>query len=368
MPTLVRRPLLLAVLVALAAASPAQQVRLVPAQYPTIQRAIDAAQTGDTVWVASGRYYENIFFRGKAIRVASMGGPGETIIDGSGNQVVGIDNGTLEGFTITNGASGIGINGPGWIKNNVIAGNKNAGVRDWQVFSTATLVNNTITNNGGGIVMSPTPVSGVVVYNCIVWGNPGTLPGIQAPPANIAVRNCNVEGGWPGYGNIDVDPQFVSPAQRDYHLLATSPCRNAGSASHPGTLTHDWENDPRPAFGPIDIGADQFHQHLYVSGTVRPGTKPFVKVVANPGASVLLGVGAQAATTPLRFPGIGGSLALAPAAGIAVIALPPAVVGGVSYLQVGLPPTFPKLRVPMQALVTEPSGSAFTNLFWFDVQ
>ena len=45
--------------------------RLVPQQYATIQAAIDAAVTHDTVLVSPGVYYENINFRAKGIMVAS---------------------------------------------------------------------------------------------------------------------------------------------------------------------------------------------------------------------------------------------------------------------------------------------------------
>ncbi len=84
----------------------------VPLDQPTIQAGIDAASPGDTVLVADGTYYENINFLGKAITVTSVNGPASTTIDGSstGNVVTfqsheGRDS-LLEGFTITNGASG----------------------------------------------------------------------------------------------------------------------------------------------------------------------------------------------------------------------------------------------------------------------
>ena len=60
----------------------------VPGDYTTIQAAIDAAQTGETVLVAPGTYFENINFKGKAITVKSTSGPGVTTIDGGNSGTV----------------------------------------------------------------------------------------------------------------------------------------------------------------------------------------------------------------------------------------------------------------------------------------
>jgi hypothetical protein len=52
-------------------ALPAGRVRRVPADYRTVQEAIDSSAPGDTVLVSPGRYQENIRFDGKGIIVAS---------------------------------------------------------------------------------------------------------------------------------------------------------------------------------------------------------------------------------------------------------------------------------------------------------
>lgn len=97
------------------------RVREVPAQYASVQAAIDSAQNGDTVLVAPGRYVENIDFRGRAIVVAGRfvrthdpRDVARTILDGSrphnpdSASVVLITSPTdgraaLVGFTITGG-------------------------------------------------------------------------------------------------------------------------------------------------------------------------------------------------------------------------------------------------------------------------
>lgn len=111
----------------------------VPADQPTIQAAIDAAQNGDTVLVSPGTYKENIDFHGKAIALLSQNGPAATIIDGNNlNTVVtfGTSEGLtsqLKGFTIRNGSGsfGAGINilgaSPTIVGNYFVSNNQGSG-------------------------------------------------------------------------------------------------------------------------------------------------------------------------------------------------------------------------------------------------
>lgn len=105
-----------------APAAPATVIE-VPGAFSTIQAAIEAANPGDVISVASGAYPEAIDFLGKAVTVQSVAGPLETLIDGElvpGRYVVTISSGEaparLSGFTISGGfAAGTGSNftGPG---------------------------------------------------------------------------------------------------------------------------------------------------------------------------------------------------------------------------------------------------------------
>ncbi|MHC4167321.1 MAG: right-handed parallel beta-helix repeat-containing protein [Planctomycetota bacterium] len=129
------------------------------------------------------------------------------------------------------------------------------------------------------------------VSNSIFWGNSSPLIDLsyQSPPfgrsqfVEIQMDHCNIEGGWPGVGNIDVDPGFAAQGhweqngtpddpdddywiEGNYHLLSqagrwdpmsmswvqdhtTSPCIDAGDPNGP------IGREPFPNGGRVNMGA-----------------------------------------------------------------------------------------------------------------
>lgn len=135
--------------------------------------------------------------------------------------------------------------------------------------------------------------STIRLINCILWGAPGHISGTGAAviaavgysrtSAAITVEYSNISGGWPGAGNIDLDPCFADPGhwnangtpndanddvwvggdyhpksqagrwdadgQRWLHDDVTSPCIDAGDPNA------DWTAELWPHGGRINMGA-----------------------------------------------------------------------------------------------------------------
>ncbi len=89
--------------------------------------------------------------------------------------------------------------------------------------------------------------------HCIVW-HPGGSAGIEAVGGSVVFSRSDIAGGWPGSGNLVVDPRFAADG---WHLLADSPCIQAGT---PGVapLDLDLDGDPRELYLVRDLGADEW--------------------------------------------------------------------------------------------------------------
>ncbi|MBI4556019.1 MAG: hypothetical protein HY706_00420 [Candidatus Hydrogenedentes bacterium] len=142
--------------------------------------------------------------------------------------------------------------------NCVLAGNSAyVGGAIHNVTSTATLVNCVVTGNiatyNGGLLS--VYGSSVTVKNCIIWGNGGEIASF-GNGVRTTVTYSDVEGGYPGEGNIDQGPRFVSYLRGDYRLWGDSPCVDAGTAE--GAPPTDILGLPRPQGNGVDMGAYEF--------------------------------------------------------------------------------------------------------------
>jgi parallel beta-helix repeat protein len=127
--------------------------------------------------------------------------------------------------------------------------------------SSLTLTNCTFSGNtagrGGGGIYSASS-SSLTLTNCIIWGS-GSSP-VYNDSSTLTVTYSDIEGVYPGTGNINADPLFVrnpSPgpdsnwgtADDDYgdlRLQAGSPCIDAGNnTAVPAGVTTDLAGLPR---------------------------------------------------------------------------------------------------------------------------
>jgi L-ascorbate metabolism protein UlaG (beta-lactamase superfamily) len=278
-------------------------------RYATIQAAIDDASDGELIVAAPGTYAEGIDFHGKALAVRSQdpNDPlvvSQTVIDGAGADAAAIfavdedANSVLSGFTLTgasfglfcawtaprvincrilgNVEAGVHVSGDAQptIVNCVIAENTGPGVDVWDQSAVAVDHCTIVGNDGSGI-----RGTAIVLTNSILWNNGrgGGVPEIDVDAATVSY--CDVEGGYPGTGNMDEDPLFVlaghwtdpgtptaSWVRGDYHLLPESLCVDAGDpAFAPDVTTADIDGDDRVFGGRTDIGCDELPQPVSVT-------------------------------------------------------------------------------------------------------
>ena len=305
-------------------------------RYDCIRHAVAEAAPGDEIIAGPGIYHESIDFAGKNLIVRSVN-PDDpavvaaTAINSSAAAVLfsgGEDaDCVLAGFTITDANAAVyATNASPTITNCKIAANQGSGIKLYESCN-LTITDCVIAGNGGSGIEMEAPRGGrVVKYNyatiagCIISGNRqcgirGDMPTVvnctivgnrqqgisalkptaadsiiyyngfdcsfaQINSASATVTHCNVQGGWPGAGNLDVDARFVTPGYwadpakptvpvqpgdpaaiwmgGDYHLRWDSTCINAGDPNLAvAVAATDVDGEPRIISGRVDIGCDE---------------------------------------------------------------------------------------------------------------
>ncbi|MFH2003059.1 MAG: right-handed parallel beta-helix repeat-containing protein [Planctomycetota bacterium] len=159
--------------------------------------------------------------------------------------------------------------------------------------------NRNISTRSGGAVYNKWSSSSTF-HNSILWGNEPQEIFTQMN-ASCTVSSSNVQGGFPGDKNIDADPMFVDPDRNDIHIAYDSPCRDAAYYEGSELPEFDFDGNPRLSGARRDMGADEFHYHLYCIGDFTPGGFVRGNIVGNPGtAPTALCIGSGLLSEPLQ--------------------------------------------------------------------
>ena len=179
------------------------------------------------------------------------------------------------------------------IINNIISRNS---VDEWGgaidcYYATFTSINNTIVDNtagewGGAIGCF---YGTITVRDCIIWGNEASIGADQIllDFSTGDITYTNIQGGWEGTGNINLDPCFQRGALGSCYLSfdsPVSPCIDAGSrsAEEAGLDNRTTRTDGVPDGGIVDVG---FHYPItgWVVADKNEVTPPdAVEIVAFP--------------------------------------------------------------------------------------
>jgi hypothetical protein len=218
----------------------------VPADYPTIQAAIDAANPGDEVEVAPGTYSENLFLGGKPLRLYARDGAATTTIDGAGiTSVIRCERDVgpftiVEGFTITGGNCPYGGGMHNYYASPTVidcifranSGSDNGGGM-YNYYGNPTITNCTFIENscyfGGGMWNyggSP------LVTNCTFRNNSGAYGGGMCNwTGSPSVTNCTFSGNSASYGGAMCN-YFRSPTVTNCTFSGNSAISGGGMYSY----------------------------------------------------------------------------------------------------------------------------------------
>ena len=213
----------------------------------------------------------------------NRGNDGGGIGISSGSKPIYISGNRLWGNTASSGG-GISIeaNRSTQVVNNFIAHNEatSTGAGVYLKNAASTLIHNTVVQNSGGdgtgvfldagaeAVLTNTILVSHTVGISVTAGSTATLEGTLW--GSGAWANGIDWGGdgtiFTGTVNVWGDPDFVDPANDDYHIGPNSAARDAGVDAG---VTTDIDGDPRPIGTGYDIGADEWVIHIHLPLVIR---------------------------------------------------------------------------------------------------
>jgi hypothetical protein len=141
---------------------------------------------------------------------------------------------------------------PGSSFGGVLISQANAGMRR---FAFNTVAQNQATMGITPGVLCAAVANEITFTNSIVFGN-GTGTQVEGMKCSWTYSDIGPQTVV-DTGNINADPMFVnvSPTQNDFHISASSPCKDAADPA--ATLDSDIDGDIRPQGSGRDIGADE---------------------------------------------------------------------------------------------------------------
>jgi hypothetical protein len=131
--------------------------------------------------------------------------------------------------------------------------------------------------------MGSTLAGSISLRNCIVWNDSSAI--VSVGTRSVQVTYSDVQGGYPGKGNLTVDPRFIKPGSWDlngtpddwsddawtdgnYRLAGNSPCIDKGDPLEvPSAGTLDLAGQPRLSGAAVDMGAYEWKNDTPVART-----------------------------------------------------------------------------------------------------